>query len=1084
MKRYKLKITYFILLLLSLFASCTDEEIFQGSGVTEGVPTTVDISVGTAANTAKTRSVLLESEERKIYNLYLWVFNSSGNVEYSREYSRADLIQAATDLTTSTGEVDADAPTSMGLLKNISLTTGKKTLFLLGNYKSDADGLFYVEPEVLNGISKYSDLEKVRAAMTVHTLFRPNGNLLMSLTQTVTVSTATKQIEVSLKRSEAKITLNLQTIAGLTFEPGTYRLGNVPGSTFIAEHAKGTDQTASWDADGVDKKSYWVSEYFQFEGDADNVTTSFYMPENRKVAKKAISPASPGYSAERKGYDLRQKQLKSPVAGATDKPNLQNGETEYAPDLAPYIEFTGELRQNLATGDTPTERFGRVTYRIYLGYTAENDPINDYDIERNVHYTYNVTIKGMNDLVVEAKSDKAKEEEPAPGVEGMVYDAYRSFSFDCHYEQGLMRFKKDELAIFNPDGTLKDDAMISFAIRTPFCDKIVSYTKAELEQLKNNNYIPSKEKKADTDWLTFYIHPSTLSDNGDETMKYYSDTGANLLSLEQFLYRLMTEPDYVFNATTGLCKVTVYANEFFYERNPMQENAPQDKELWKTFANSSDRTFDLLVNTSHEISPDGQSRYHQAIVTIRQMSIKTVFVNSPDGMRVWGVENVNETPDLDWSVRAPSEPDAFYNKYYSNGWANTWSLMSRHTGGLTDNIMPDPMFRGKEKTLWQVMTKVNNAKLTLSMDHTNLALKNYHATYACFTPFLRNRDNNRDGQMQANEMQWYIPSVCETNMLYLAERALPLKSRLVGHAPSDNATALFTSRAFMGSTNLTLNSPNTIIFVEESHSMTPIYNFDYQKTASPGERTPFSDVRLIRDLGILETSEDHSYHLDEIAKELSKTLINKWTEDEYLIFRADNLPSNTTRSARAIYELPAHNETSQINTIYQKGFEVAKYIANRIDKRKDLDNPNRSGEYYYETWTTLMNDIEKGNSPCTYYFQNPDQSDLGTWRLPNEAELMIMAGSLFDWDDRERPKVYDFGGNLSSLNMKDGQVIHSRTGFSRRDMNGGRSFSAGYQMYFDGYLRFVTTVDTQWGGDKNRLVNDRNGYVRCVRDLK
>lgn len=1084
MKRYKLKITYFILLLLSLFASCTDEEIFQGSGVTEGVPTTVDISVGTAANTAKTRSVLLESEERKIYNLYLWVFNSSGNVEYSREYSRADLIQAATDLTTSTGEVDADAPTSMGLLKNISLTTGKKTLFLLGNYKSDAGGLFHVESEVLNGISKYSDLEKVRAAMTVHTLFRPNGNLLMSLTQTVMVSTATKQIEVSLKRSEAKITLNLQTIAGLTFEPGTYRLGNVPGSTFIAEHAKGADQTASWDADGVDKKLYWVSEYFQFEGDADNVTTSFYMPENRKVAKKAISPASPGYSAERKGYDLRQKQLKSPVAGATDKPNLQNGETEYAPDLAPYIEFTGELRQNLATGDTSTERFGRVTYRIYLGYTAENDPVNDYDIERNVHYTYNVTIKGMNDLVVEAKSDKAKEEESAPGVEGLVYDAHRSFNFDCHYEQGLMRFKKDELAIFNPDGTLKDDAMISFAIRTPFCDKIISYTKAELEQLKNNNYIPSKEKKADTNWLKFYIHPSTLADNGNEDMQYFSDTGANLLSLEQFLYRLMNEPDYVFNAASGLCKVTVYANEFFYEQNPMQENAPKDKNLWKTFANSPDRTFDLLVNTSHEISPDGQSRYHQAIVTIRQMSIKTVFVNSPDGMRVWGVENVNETPDLDWSVRAPSEPDAFYNKYYSNGWANTWSLMSRRTGGLTDNIMPDPMLRGKEKTLWQVMTKVNNAKLTLSMDHTNLAMKNYHATYACFTPFLRNRDNNRDGQMQANEMQWYIPSVCETNMLYVAERVLPLKSRLVGHAPSDNATALFTSRAFMGSTNLTLNSPNTIIFVEESHSMTPIYNFDYQKTASPGERTPFSDVRLIRDLGILETSEDHSYHLDEIAKELSKTLINKWTEDEYLIFRADNLPSNTTRSARAIYELPAHNETSQINTIYQKGFEVAKYIANRIDKRKDLDNPNRSGEYYYETWTTLMNDIEKGNSPCTYYFQNPDQSDLGTWRLPNEAELMIMAGSLFDWDDRERPKVYDFGGNLSSLNMKDGQVIHSRTGFSRRDMNGGRSFSAGYQMYFDGYLRFVTTVDTQWGGDKNRLVNDRNGYVRCVRDLK
>ena len=122
--------------------------------------------------------------------------------------------------------------------------------------------------------------------------------------------------------------------------------------------------------------------------------------------------------------------------------------------------------------------------------------------------------------------------------------------------------------------------------------------------------------------------------------------------------------------------------------------------------------------------------------------------------------------------------------------------------------------------------------------------------------------------------------------------------------------------------------------------------------------------------------------------------------------------------------------------------------------------------------------------PVLLDYQKPDKSDLGTWRLPNEAELMIMTGSLFDWDDREKPKVYDFGGNLSSLNMKDGQVIHSRTGFSKRDMNGGRSFSAGYQMYFDGYLRFVTTVDTQWGGDKDRLVNDKKGYVRCVRDLE
>ena len=82
----------------------------------------------------------------------------------------------------------------MGLLKNINLTTGEKTLFLLANYKSDGDGLFHIEPDVLNGITSLSDLEKLKADLTVRTLFRPNGNLLMSVTDQVTVSKATQRI--------------------------------------------------------------------------------------------------------------------------------------------------------------------------------------------------------------------------------------------------------------------------------------------------------------------------------------------------------------------------------------------------------------------------------------------------------------------------------------------------------------------------------------------------------------------------------------------------------------------------------------------------------------------------------------------------------------------------------------------------------------------------------------------------------------------------------------------------------------------------------------------------------------------------
>lgn len=266
--------------------------------------------------------------------------------------------------------------------------------------------------------------------------------------------------------------------------------------------------------------------------------------------------------------------------------------------------------------------------------------------------------------------------------------------------------------------------------------------------------------------------------------------------------------------------------------------------------------------------------------------------------------------------------------------------------------------------------------------------------------------------------------------------------------------------------------------------MTPMDNFDYYKGGnSPGDRTPYSEVRLIRDLGILEPG-GTSYHIDELDKELNTTLVNNRTREEYLVFRADNLPYSVVRSVRAIYELPAHDEHSQSNTIYKNGFEVAKYIANKTDKPKDLNNPNRESEYYFEDWSTLMADIEQGNSPCAYYYQEADKSDQGTWRVPNEVELKIMCGSLFDWDDREKNEVYTFGNDLLSLTTTDTKVYHSRTGFSKRNMDGARSFSAGYQMYFDGYVRWVTTVDTQWAGDNDRLVNNRKGYVRCVRDLE
>lgn len=76
----------------------------------EGIPVTVDINVGTAANTLRTRSALLENEERKIYDLYLWVFNASGDVDFHVNIPGATFIRRQATLRRPQAKLTATPP--------------------------------------------------------------------------------------------------------------------------------------------------------------------------------------------------------------------------------------------------------------------------------------------------------------------------------------------------------------------------------------------------------------------------------------------------------------------------------------------------------------------------------------------------------------------------------------------------------------------------------------------------------------------------------------------------------------------------------------------------------------------------------------------------------------------------------------------------------------------------------------------------------------------------------------------------------------------------------------------------------------
>lgn len=73
----------------------------------------------------------------------------------------------------------------------------------------------------------------------------------------------------------------------------------------------------------------------------------------------------------------------------------RNVKFEYADENSTYLEITGELSYNREDG-SPVQATTR--YYVHLGY-ADEDP-NDYLTQRNHHYTYNITVKGVDKIIL------------------------------------------------------------------------------------------------------------------------------------------------------------------------------------------------------------------------------------------------------------------------------------------------------------------------------------------------------------------------------------------------------------------------------------------------------------------------------------------------------------------------------------------------------------------------------------------------------------------------------------------------------------------------------------------------------------
>lgn len=122
-----------------------------------------------------------------------------------------------------------------------------------------------------------------------------------------------------------------------------------------------------------------------------------------------------------------------------------------APQTSTFVVISGTYSGNSTVNDNGTEGSGNhavtgdVQYTIHLGDFSDSK-FGDYSIARNVSYTYNVSVTGVNKIVVEALTN----EEEQPGAEGQIftYDGSTySYELDAHYEQLFLEYNLSSIAL-------------------------------------------------------------------------------------------------------------------------------------------------------------------------------------------------------------------------------------------------------------------------------------------------------------------------------------------------------------------------------------------------------------------------------------------------------------------------------------------------------------------------------------------------------------------------------------------------------------------------------------------------------------
>lgn len=632
--------------------SACSEDTFSGLGGSKGEP--VELSLG--CKSSKSTDIVVTRangdaayNESKLQTLQVFVFDAD-----TKKLKGYKFIDGADKLSQNgeTGVVKiktTTGPCYIYAVANVSTGKGsyyqdaedKKNLLPtdLEEAKAWAGGGDDYEINVQNGVKSFTldDLKKIAfkresKIFDITDLFLMSGSVNNG--QACTISKTSNGFAtvtgadplISLHRIVAKVTFNIKVaeptgnVISRTFEPTSYDIYNIPIEGSLIED-NGEEALKPKTFENLTGATYSAQ-------DGGN-TFERYLPENLQDTN--IPNGGTGITK----YEDREKD----TGKGNDKTFVN------APEHGTYAVLYGNYSEIKSVGNNEERRDATVKYYVHLG-DFRNNNIKEFDIHRNYHYTYNVTVEGVEKIVVQVTSENGAD--PQPGAEGTVldYTTGKTYIVDSHYGQVDMTFSQASIKALVDAPTNTDK--VGYRLQVHELNH-----KSDVLYLDKNGW-KGNLNNATLDWVKF-----AQGKNQDYGTSFKDQKLIGAKEMLEELYNNRNN-DAFWNEAERTITYTCFVDENYY---------PNLK--WGEYTNIAPRT--LFIADEAKSSPDGRSVYAKVAYGLSQHSIKTFYNSEYDGSTskgnivAYGLETIRD----DWhGDKEPTDKSNGNGKDRWNGLAN------------------------------------------------------------------------------------------------------------------------------------------------------------------------------------------------------------------------------------------------------------------------------------------------------------------------------------------------------------------------------------------------------------------------------